>query len=137
LTTRLCHPDLDTRCFTLIGLHAAQPFGEDLARQRTQLNIAAREVKAASTGAVVLMGDLNLTPWSSAFQSLVDGAELQDTARLRKFTTTWSSRFPLFGLPIDHILINRGFSAIESRVGGDLGSDHFPVVADLMLVTNP
>ncbi|QRM27998.1 endonuclease/exonuclease/phosphatase family protein [Microvirga sp. VF16] len=137
LTTRLCHPNLSTRCFTLVGLHAAQPFGNDLKRQRTQLDIAAREVKAASTDAVILMGDLNLTPWSPAFQSLIGDAELYDTARVRKFTATWSSRFPLFGLPIDHILINRGFSVIESRVGRDLGSDHFPVLADLMLAAKP
>jgi endonuclease/exonuclease/phosphatase (EEP) superfamily protein YafD len=135
LTANLCHPSRSSHCFTLVGLHAAQPLGEDVRRQRTQIDIATRWVKAASTGAVVLMGDLNLTPWSPAFRSLIDGAQLYDTARIRKLTATWSSRSPLFGLPIDHILINRGFKVLGSRVGEDLGSDHFPIIADLILAS--
>ncbi|MGF9762851.1 endonuclease/exonuclease/phosphatase family protein [Microvirga sp. 0TCS3.31] len=137
LTAHLCHPSKQKQCFTLVGLHAAQPFGEDVRRQRTQIDIATRQVRAASTGAVVLMGDLNLTPWSSAFRSLIDGAQLSDTAKLRKLTATWSSRSPLFGLPIDHILINGGFRVLGNRVGEDLGSDHFPVIADLILASDP
>jgi endonuclease/exonuclease/phosphatase (EEP) superfamily protein YafD len=135
LTVHLCHPSRPGHCFTLVGLHAAQPFGEDILRQRTQIDIATREVRAASTGAVVLMGDLNLTPWSSTFRALIGGTQLHDTAKIRKLTATWSSRSPLFGLPIDHILVNGHFKVLENRVGENLGSDHFPVIADLMLTS--
>ncbi|WP_170151522.1 endonuclease/exonuclease/phosphatase family protein [Microvirga subterranea] len=133
LTVRLCDPDLNRRCFTLIGLHAEQPFGGGARRQRAQLAGVVREAKAASTGAVVVMGDLNVTPWARGFRLLIDGAGLTDTARTRKLSATWRSRFPLLGLHIDHILVNSGFTPIESRVGEDIGSDHFPVIADLIL----
>ncbi|HZH51084.1 MAG TPA: endonuclease/exonuclease/phosphatase family protein [Microvirga sp.] len=133
LTARLCDPDSGQRCFTLVGLHAEQPFGNGARRQRAQLAGVVRAVKAASTGAVVVMGDLNVTPWSSAFRSLVEEAELTDTAKTRGLSATWRSRSPLFGLPIDHILVNSGFGVIENRVGEDVGSDHFPVIADLIL----
>jgi endonuclease/exonuclease/phosphatase (EEP) superfamily protein YafD len=133
LTVRLCDPDLNRRCFTLIGLHAEQPFGEGAGRQRAQLAGVVRQVKAASTGAVVVMGDLNVTPWAREFRSLIEEAGLVDAARTRMLFATWRSRSPLLGLPIDHILVNSGFKPIESRVGEDVGSDHFPVVADLIL----
>lgn len=133
LAVRLCHPDLDQRCFTLVGLHAEQPFGLGARRQRAQLAGVVRKVKAAPTGAVVVMGDLNLTPWSPAFRSLTEEAGLTDTARTRGISATWRSRSPLFGLPIDHILVNGGFDVVENRVGEDIGSDHFPVIADLVL----
>lgn len=133
LTVGLCDPDQDHRCFTLIGLHAEQPFGEGAGRQRAQLAGVISEVKAASTRAVVVMGDLNVTPWARGFRPLIEEAGLADTARARKLSATWRSRFPLLGLPIDHILANSGFETVQNRVGEDIGSDHFPVIADLIL----
>jgi len=48
-------------------------------------------------------------------------------------TTTWLSRFPLFGLMIDHVLAGPNVRIARAWVGQDVGSDHFPVVADLIL----
>ncbi|WP_230531209.1 endonuclease/exonuclease/phosphatase family protein [Microvirga roseola] len=134
LTVELCHPETETKCFTLVGLHAARPFGEaGVRRQRAQLGAVAREVKAASGGAVIVVGDLNLTPWAPLFQSFTEQAGLEDSAKARGLAATWLNRFPLFGLPIDHILVNSGFEVIANQVGEDIGSDHLPVLADLSL----
>ena len=133
LTAQLCHPDASERCFTFVGLHADQPFGEGAKRQQGQLDIAVREIRATPEHAVLVMGDLNMTPWSRSFRSFLYKARLSDTARGRRFSATWLSRFPLLGLPIDHVLVNSGFRVIENRLGEDLGSDHLPVIADLVL----
>jgi endonuclease/exonuclease/phosphatase (EEP) superfamily protein YafD len=134
LTVDLCHPEIETRCFTLVGLHAARPFGRDgVRRQRAHLEVAAREVRGAATDAVVLAGDLNLTPWAPLFRAFTRQVGLKDTAKARGLTATWLNRFPLLGLPIDHILVDSGFDVVANRVGEDLGSDHLPVVADLEL----
>ena len=131
LTARFCQSDTANRCFTFVGLHADQPFEEGARRQQGQLDIAAREIGAAREGAVLLMGDLNMTPWSRAFRTFVARTGLADTARTKRFSSTWRSRSLLLGLPIDHILVNQGFRVIDNRLGEDLGSDHLPVIADL------
>lgn len=133
LTVGLCHPDSERRCFTLVGLHAEQPFGNGAGRQRAQLAGVVRHVKAASTGAVVVMGDLNVTPWARGFRLLIEETGLADTARARSLSATWRSRSPLFGLPIDHILVSSGFDVVGNRIGEDIGSDHLPVIADVVL----
>jgi endonuclease/exonuclease/phosphatase (EEP) superfamily protein YafD len=133
LTARLCDPDSERRCFTLVGLHAEQPFRGGAKRQQSQLAGVVRQVKADSTGAVVVMGDLNLTPWARGFRSLIEEAGLSDTATTRGLSATWRSRSAMFGLPIDHILVNSRFDVVGNRVGEDIGSDHFPVIAELVL----
>ncbi|MGO4389295.1 endonuclease/exonuclease/phosphatase family protein [Microvirga sp. 2YAF29] len=131
LTIGLCDPDAGTHCFTLIGMHAAQPFAEEFIIQKRQIEIAVREAKAASSQPVVLLGDLNLTPWSRVFRGLLEDAALFDSGLVRGLTATWSSRSPLLGLPIDHVLVNGKFKVLDNRAGPDLGSDHFPVIADI------
>lgn len=131
LTARFCQSDTANRCFTFVGLHADQPFEEGARRQQGQLDIAEREIGVAREDAVLLMGDLNMTPWSRAFRTFVARTGLSDTARTKRLSSTWRSRSLLLGLPIDHILVNRGFRVIENRLGEDLGSDHLPVIADL------
>ncbi|MCB8819865.1 endonuclease/exonuclease/phosphatase family protein [Microvirga rosea] len=131
LAARLCDPDTAMRCLTFIGLHADQPFDEGARRQQSQLAIAARHILAAPDDAVLVMGDLNMTPWSNTFRSFVDQTGLYDTTRSRGISGTWNSSSPLFGLPIDHILIGAGLQVVRIRTAEDLGSDHLPLIAEL------
>jgi endonuclease/exonuclease/phosphatase (EEP) superfamily protein YafD len=94
-------------------------------------------VKAVSTGRVVVLGDLNLTPWSATFHRFVREAGLSDNPRERGLVATWLSRFPLFGLALDHVLAGHGVEIVQSRVGRDVGSDHFAVTAHLALSPDP
>jgi endonuclease/exonuclease/phosphatase (EEP) superfamily protein YafD len=135
LTAHLCHPNMNERCLTFIGLHADQPFDEGAKRQQSQLDIAAKHIKAAPDDAILLMGDLNMTPWSRTFQSFVDRTGLYDTTKVRGISGTWNSRSPLFGLPIDHILIGSAFDVVAIRTADDLGSDHLPLLAELAFRT--
>jgi len=137
LTARLCDPGPKTRCLTLVGLHAARPFGSGAKLQAAQLRLVAEAVRAVPTGHVVVAGDLNLTPWSAAFDRFVREAGLSGKPRERGLAATWMSRFPLFGLGIDHVLAGPGMEVLRSRVGPDVGSDHFPVTAHLALRSNP
>ena len=56
---------------------------------------------------------------------------LTDAALGSPFRSTWISRVPLLGLPIDHVLVGRGLVPLVRRVVDDIGSDHLPVVVDL------
>jgi endonuclease/exonuclease/phosphatase (EEP) superfamily protein YafD len=131
LTAHLCHPNMDERCLTFIGLHADQPFGQGAKRQQGQLDIAVRHIKAAPNDAILLLGDLNMTPWPRTFRSFVNTTGLHHTTEARGISGTWNSRPALFGLPIDHTLIGSGFDVVAIRTADDLGSDHLPLLAEL------
>jgi endonuclease/exonuclease/phosphatase (EEP) superfamily protein YafD len=81
----------------------------------------------------VLLGDLNCTPWSPAFDRLLAAARLRDSGRGRGLHPTWFSAVPFVGLPIDHVLVGPGVGVRGRHVGPDIGSDHRPVIADLVL----
>lgn len=117
----------------IIALHAAAPFGRGKRIRDAQLAVVARFAREAGEKPVIMMGDLNLTPWAPAFSRLLREANLKDSARARGLWATWLFRFPLFGLAIDHVLVSRAVTVHGSKVYGFVGSDHRPVSADLGL----
>ncbi|MFD2265401.1 endonuclease/exonuclease/phosphatase family protein [Lacibacterium aquatile] len=131
LKAEVCPPQA---CLTVVGVHAALPFGDFKSLQDRQLALAKEKAWSGSHGPVVLIGDLNTTPWSENFARLTRPEEyfLSDGSRGHGPQTTFLSRFPLFGLPIDHVLVaNAG--VIDRRIGPDVGSDHLPVTVDVQL----
>lgn len=125
---RLCQ----RRCIDLVALHAAPPIRAQGTFRAAQFEIAAR-FAAAGHAPTILLGDLNCTPWSPAFGRLLAGAGLRDSSRGRGLHPTWFSDIPFIGLPIDQVLIGPLIGVRERRVGPDVGSDHYPVIADLVL----
>jgi endonuclease/exonuclease/phosphatase family metal-dependent hydrolase len=101
---------------------------------------------AASPNPVLVAGDLNLTDQTPEFRRLLDagydnayrqagwGINLTFPAlpRARLMGRTYLVRFPVVG--IDHMLVSSELQARRARVWPESGrSDHFPVVADLVL----
>lgn len=134
LDARLCRP---AGCLTFVGVHAALPFGDFKPLQQQQFDLTLEKAwgGAKRGDAVVVMGDLNTTPWSKSFQRLIAPEQyfLQDGSQGHGVATTFWSRFPLFGLPIDHVLISPNVKILDRRVGPDVGSDHLPLIADIGL----
>jgi len=139
LSADLCPPN-GTRgaCLRVVTLHAKAPFGGGAALRTRQLDLAARAAMA-QLGPSIIIGDLNLTPWSPTFARLIDVTGLQDSSRLRGLQPTWQSAHlptglaPLFALSIDHALISADIAPRANRVGPDIGSDHLPIIVDLQL----
>ncbi len=127
------HADAAPRCLRLVALHAARPLDGGAPARDAQLDLAGRLAAAAPSGSAIVAGDLNLTPWSPVFAELLARAGLRDSGTGRGLVATWLSRFVLFGLPIDHVLIGDAFDVRERRIAADLGSDHLPVIVELGL----
>jgi endonuclease/exonuclease/phosphatase (EEP) superfamily protein YafD len=125
--------DNDMACVRLIGIHPPPPITAELAADR---NAALDAVPALIAGPdaerTILFGDFNCTPWSPVFRDLVTATGLRSTATGIGLSPTWYSRWLPFGLTIDHILVGAAIKSQGHDVGDDVGSDHFPVVADLM-----
>ncbi|MCO8122206.1 endonuclease/exonuclease/phosphatase family protein [Stieleria sp. TO1_6] len=83
----------------------------------------------------VVMGDLNLTPWSPIFAEFERRSGLIRARRGLGIQPTWYARggaFP-FGLALDHVLIDPSMHCRWYQVGSDVGSDHRSVTVDLSL----
>jgi endonuclease/exonuclease/phosphatase (EEP) superfamily protein YafD len=128
LHVRIC-PEKNRQCLRLVTLHAHPPLGRWTAVRDTAMSEAALEA-ASSEDPVILVGDLNCTPWSPRFGQLLSEGNLRDASRAG-LAPTWGSRWPLLGLQIDHILAGPNVEELERKVGPAFGSDHFMLSARL------
>ena len=121
----------DGACLRIVGVHAARPLEAQAQPQDEQLDRAAHLAAQAPAGGVVLLGDLNLTPWSPRFRTLLEDSGLRDASMQLPFEPTWRAPLPFLGLAIDHVLTSPGLAVACSRTGAEVGSDHLPVIADI------
>jgi endonuclease/exonuclease/phosphatase (EEP) superfamily protein YafD len=126
--------DLGDRIFRLYGAHLIWPVMPETARIRnSQLRALGREL-AECPGACVVVGDFNVTPWSSHFRDLLQAPGVQDCAAGRGLLTTWSSRLPaMLRIRIDQCLVAGAVSVADVRVGESVESDHFATVNNLVI----
>jgi endonuclease/exonuclease/phosphatase (EEP) superfamily protein YafD len=117
-----------TESLVVLATHPMPPVGAARTASRdAQLEAVAARVRTRGPQPVVVLGDLNATPWSHAFGRLCDLGELRDSARGFGWQPTWPARLAWLGIPIDHCLL-RGDLAVAARsVGPYLGSDHRPL----------
>lgn len=121
-------------------LHPTTPRSFDQWESRNAyLDAVARAIAAETPGTpIIAMGDFNTPTWSPFFQSFLKKSGLIDAAGTGWPATTRFSRRAFvkrfaFGSPVDHILVSRNIEVQHFEVGPDIGSDHFPVFADLRL----
>jgi endonuclease/exonuclease/phosphatase (EEP) superfamily protein YafD len=108
---------------TVIGTHTIRfPY---LRAQLTQLGELGDLVRKLA-GPRIVAGDFNATP-SSRILSVFEARSLLH--RLDTFLPTWPARIQLPQLAIDHIFASDDVKSLEKvRIGGNAGSDHFPLV---------
>jgi endonuclease/exonuclease/phosphatase (EEP) superfamily protein YafD len=82
---------------------------------------------------LVILGDLNATPWCPALQRFTRALPGMRNARAgRGLFLSWPTFLPIFmRIPIDHTLVSDNIAVTDYRIGPDIGSDHFPVIATL------
>ena len=119
------------RPVTLIGTHPRSPKNRAASVARNhQLAELARHA-ALHEGEVLMVGDLNTSPWSPTFRDLLRDSGLRDGRIGHGIQPTWPALFPPLWTPIDHCLVSRGLRVARLRRGPHVGSDHFPVLADI------
>jgi endonuclease/exonuclease/phosphatase (EEP) superfamily protein YafD len=122
-----------TGAFTVFGVHLRAPTSERraLARNQELRELAARS--EAVSEPLIVAGDFNVTPYSPYFLDWLEASGLTDSRRGRTLSTSWPATMPLFGIPIDHVAVNDGFTVVSHRKLPDFGSDHYGVVVELAL----
>jgi endonuclease/exonuclease/phosphatase (EEP) superfamily protein YafD len=79
------------------------------------------------------MGDLNATPWSRPFHRFVGRSGLCDSRAGFGVQASFPAASALLRIPIDHVLVSCVIGVRNRRIGRDVGSDHLPVIVDLVL----
>jgi endonuclease/exonuclease/phosphatase (EEP) superfamily protein YafD len=111
------------RDLTLIGTHPLPPVGSDYSILRDgQLRMLAEHV-SQSKRPVLVVGDLNATPWSAGMRIATADDRLGFRSLSPPWTPTWRAG-SIFAIPIDHALCTAPLVITERSVGPDVGSDH-------------
>ena len=92
---------------------------------------------SGTTGPVVVTGDFNATPWTPPVRRLMaeTGLRCAPGALAGTYPAALLGRMvpPWLAIPIDIVLAGGGAHAVGRRRGPAIGSDHWPVVIELIL----
>ena len=84
----------------------------------------------------IIGGDLNATSWSYAVTAIEDKTA---TRHVSGIVSSWLSYSfpdnfrPIFGLPIDHVLLGKEFKLNKVKQLPSIGSDHLPMMVEFSL----
>lgn len=108
--------------------------GWDIRNQHLEIGIG--EYVAKLNQPAVIIGDLNVSMWSPFYRSLVKKSGLHNARQGFGILPTQSVVAPQFAAlsaPIDHCLVTPDIQVQDFKLGKDIGSDHLPIVADLLV----
>ncbi|MBR0565613.1 endonuclease/exonuclease/phosphatase family protein [Azoarcus sp. L1K30] len=111
----------------LVAVHPMPPISPQFHARRRELLATASAWGATAGLPVLIAGDLNASPWSSAMHPPAQGGWRRATA----LTPTWPASLPM--IPIDQILVTRHWRVLDAGVGPRIGSDHRPVYVRLSM----
>ena len=123
----------EKKLVTLIGTHPRSPVSSVHAKSRNEQLRSIATLISQQTDPVVLLGDLNVTPWSPFFHDLLAHSGLQDSLKGIGLQPTWPTMFPFAWIPIDHCLVSSEVYVSNREVRPNIGSDHFPLVVEFAI----
>jgi endonuclease/exonuclease/phosphatase (EEP) superfamily protein YafD len=118
---------------TLVGAHLHWPIGPHSSARRNAELAGLALLAHSHSGPLIMLGDLNITPWSPHFQTLLGASGLRDCAIGHGLDPTWPSQVLPLGIRIDHCLASKHWRSMDTQVGPAVGSDHRPMMAELQL----
>jgi endonuclease/exonuclease/phosphatase (EEP) superfamily protein YafD len=118
---------------TIVGIHPLPPMTGEWAAGRNSEIALMGQVANATTQPFILLGDLNASPWSTPMQGLMATTDLRYALQGHGIWPTWHLAGVLLGAPLDYVIVSPAWAVVDYVEGGEIGSDHVPVQADLVL----
>lgn len=126
--------NVDGKPVTIVDLHVLPPMDDQMLIARNQ------EFKGIGTDRSVLgerciiIGDFNSSSWSPYFEDMLRDLKLKDSRMGYGVQPSWPTMSILFRTTIDHLLTSEHFVTVKREIGPEVGSDHYPVYAEVALV---
>ncbi len=119
-----------------LSMHPATPNRDIGSRDREFEN--ASQHFGNRRGNIVVLGDLNATPYCPALKKLCRVLNLKNAREGHGVAGSFPVFFPFWWLhlPIDHVLVGENLHADGFRLGPDIGSDHFPTITTISHVNH-
>lgn len=132
----LASVQLQGRPLTLLLTHPYPPDLPETFHLRNRQLRAIGRARPQFNPDLIVLGDLNVTPWSAFFRHFLQRTRLKDSRTGFGLQVSWPSFFPrMLGIPIDHVLVSPGIRIHKREIGPHLGSDHRPVWVEFSLTT--
>jgi endonuclease/exonuclease/phosphatase (EEP) superfamily protein YafD len=109
--------------FMVATLHYPRPTSRDQAVRRRDV---ARALARINRDALIVAGDMNLTPWAAAMRE--QDRALAPLSRMTR-AASWPRALPV--LPIDHLYAGPDWGLVSARSLSATGSDHRPILVTL------
>ncbi len=116
---------------SLLATHPLPPGSRSTFRSRNAQLRSLAMLAAQSKNPTIVLGDLNVTPWSPDYARLVRDSGLRDARRGHGILPTWPTMLPAMMIPLDHCLASPSLRVAAIRRGPHVGSDHLPLIVDL------
>jgi endonuclease/exonuclease/phosphatase (EEP) superfamily protein YafD len=126
--------DIGSGKLGVIATHPPPPWGAAYSRWRNE-QLENLPDYIISSLPLILLGDLNVTPWNYHFRKLLKRTELIDSSKGRGIQPTWPNYNPLLWIPIDQCLHSRDVTILNKKIGANVGSDHYPVIVDFAILS--
>jgi endonuclease/exonuclease/phosphatase (EEP) superfamily protein YafD len=118
----------------VLAMHPVSPATpERAAAHREQIEAIAGWARGQDDP-VVVVGDLNATPWSSVFQMLLEDGDLVNSQEGFGIHASWPASLGPLGIPIDHVLHSQGLTTVERSLGPGYGSEHRSIHAAIAAI---
>ena len=118
---------------SLIVTHPAIPTKKDSFKLRNQeLRLLADYVSKLESP-VIVVGDFNTSLWSPYYHKFVEKTRLINGRRGFGIQPSWPTDLLIFYIPIDHCFVSSEFQVLNSRIAENVGSDHLPLITDLVI----
>jgi endonuclease/exonuclease/phosphatase (EEP) superfamily protein YafD len=122
----------------LVGVHLVSPPGPGRAalRNRQLAELASLLGPPVAPGVApkmprILIGDMNVTPFSPYFTNFLAQTGMEDERRAHGPNGTWPTWMLPLQIAIDHCIADPGLDVTRVARGPDVGSDHYPLEVTL------
>lgn len=140
-------PSMSTRVVLRSGeevachwVHPAPPSpteNEESTERDAELVLIGRRAKAEKNIPTIVAGDLNDVAWSSTTRLFRKISGLLDPRVGRGFYNSFHAKLPGLRWPLDHVFHSSHFTLTDIRCLVAFGSDHFPLLIELQLASDP
>jgi endonuclease/exonuclease/phosphatase (EEP) superfamily protein YafD len=119
---------------TIVGAHPLPPYKPAWFALRNAYLAKLAALVREQQGAIVVVGDLNMTPWTHHYDAFLDDAELYDSSSTFGLQSTWPSFLPApLRIPIDHCFVSDDVAIVDRDLRSTLASDHLSIVVEFTI----